>query len=324
MLLLSKYLKASKLLIIVCLLLFKNLLISQTNLIQNSSFEHYSSINCVGGASIINNWSGFMSPDYNSVDCSNNYRGVPYNNFGVSYPKQGNAFMGFISYVRTNTAKEYPYQQLASTLIADSVYCLSFFISRADYIPYAIKSIGAYFSIANPSSFGGSSILATPQVVNQTGFLTDTIGWIEVQGCFTAFGGEKYITIGNFNDNNNTDTLFVGTTNQVFGANGYAYYYIDSVTLWKNNFPTFIKEDLKSEIVSVYPNPASSVISIKLAESIAGVEAYQIKITDVLGREVMVSEFKEQLHISQLETGIYFVSILQGQKTLVTKKVAKQ
>jgi hypothetical protein len=44
----------------------------------------------------------------------------------------------------------------------------------------------------------------------------------------------------------------------------------------------------------------------------------------VLGKEVLQTGFKEQLNISQLETGIYFVSILQGNKILVTKKVVKQ
>jgi len=49
-----------------------------------------------------------------------------------------------------------------------------------------------------------------------------------------------------------------------------------------------------------------------------------IKITDVLGKELVLTDYQKQINISQLETGIYFVSILQGNKTLVTKKVIKE
>jgi len=51
---------------------------------------------------------------------------------------------------------------------------------------------------------------------------------------------------------------------------------------------------------------------------------YKIKITDVLGKELVLTDYQKQIDISYLETGIYFVSILQGNKSLVTKKVVKQ
>ena len=49
-----------------------------------------------------------------------------------------------------------------------------------------------------------------------------------------------------------------------------------------------------------------------------------IKITDVLGKKLVLTDYQNQINISHLETGIYFVSILQGNKSLVTKKVVKQ
>lgn len=69
--------------------------------------------------------------------------------------------------------------------------------------------------------------------INQA--FSDTTQWTQIQGCFTANGGEQYITIGNFNYNVNTDTLYVGTnnpdpnyTNPLYD---YSYYYIDDVSL---------------------------------------------------------------------------------------------
>ena len=66
---------------------------------------------------------------------------------------------------------------------------------------------------------------------------------------------------------------------------------------------------LNNNYCSIYPNPASSVISIKLSGGSAGTEDYSIKITDVLTREVLVSDYKEQIDISNLEKGIYLTFI---------------
>jgi hypothetical protein len=315
--------------------LFKNKINSQ-NLINNSSFEAYSNMDCVyldafqnnstfPALHVVDNWQAINSPDYFSTICTftYTYRGIPINTFGTSYAKHGNAYVGIYIYIKSGESKEYFYQTLSTPLIADSIYCLSFFTSRADRMPYAIKNLGAYFSNNLPTIPLGY-VSATPQIVNTSGFLTDTIGWTELQGCFTAQGGEQYVTIGNFNSNSNTDTLRIQSTNTLTGpGTDLAYYYIDSVSLWKNSFPVGIKEQGKNEVMSVYPNPVTDVITFKFADAIEK-RRIEIKITDVLGREILLSEFKEQLDISQLETGIYFVSIIQENKILVTKKVVKQ
>jgi hypothetical protein len=49
-----------------------------------------------------------------------------------------------------------------------------------------------------------------------------------------------------------------------------------------------------------------------------------IKITDVLGKEALVSDYKEQIDISFLENGIYFLSMYKNNQLLITKKVVKQ
>ena len=336
LLLLNKYLKIGKLLtLLVCLFLFKNIIYSQTNLIQNSSFEKYTlPIDCNGGAfdiagspsfhHVVDNWYTQNSPDYFISTCVTSWYNIPLAFFGESYAKHGNAFSGIgVFDVRFNY-QEYIYQNLSSALKPDTTYCLSFFVSRADRFPFAIKNIGAYFSNNIPIISSGY-INATPQIINTSSFLTDTINWIEIQGCFTAQGGEQYITIGNYNSNANTDTMRIQSTNPLTGTGtDVSYYYVDSVSLWQNNFPTAINEIGNGGGFNVYPNPASSVISIKIVESIVGVEAYRIKITDVLGREVLVCEFKEQLNISQLEKGIYFLSLYKNYTLIGIKKIIKE
>lgn len=83
---------------------------------------------------------------------------------------------------------------------------------------------------------------------------------------------------------------------------------------------------------SVYPNPTSSILNIDIStkfilsevERLDVTKELSIKITDVLGKELVLIDYQNQINISSLEKGIYFVSIMQGDKTLVTKKVVKQ
>lgn len=82
-----------------------------------------------------------------------------------------------------------------------------------------------------------------------------------------------------------------------------------------------IKEFTNNFNLEMYPNPSYGILNLKMLD--AGKD-FKIKITDIVGREVKQLKFEEEIDISYLETGIYFVSILQGNKTLVTKKVVKQ
>ena len=76
--------------------------------------------------------------------------------------------------------------------------------------------------------------------------------------------------------------------------------------------------------ISIYPNPTKDVLNIDISTTIDVTKELIVKITDVLGKELLFTDYQTQINISHFETGIYFVSIMQGDKTLVTKKVVKQ
>jgi hypothetical protein len=44
----------------------------------------------------------------------------------------------------------------------------------------------------------------------------------------------------------------------------------------------------------------------------------------VLGREIKQMEYKEEIDISNLENGVYFLSFYRNNQLLITKKVIKQ
>jgi len=96
-----------------------------------------------------------------------------------------------------------------------------------------------------------------------------------------------------------------------------------------------IDELVSADVFKISPNPTTDVLNIEFIghpELVSGSyemlkqvqHDYKIKITDVLGKELVLTDYQNQINISHLETGIYFVSILQGNKILVTKKVVKQ
>ena len=78
-----------------------------------------------------------------------------------------------------------------------------------------------------------------------------------------------------------------------------------------------------NEVVGVSPNPAHNDLKLTI-KNIKGTEQLMIKISDVLGKEVLISDYKEQLDISVLEKGIYFLSLYQDKQLLITKKIIKE
>ena len=277
----------------------------------------------------LDNWYTINSSDYYVSICpvANGYSS-PENIAGYCIPKNGNAYVATILFQAAGNLKEYFYQQLQTPLVAGKKYCLSFWVNRADGITHAIHSIGAYFSSALPSMSGTNEYInVIPQVVNQNGFITDTLNWTNIQGCYTAVGGEQYVLFGNFNSNASTDTLFVGSANPTANADRYAYYYFDDISLIENTSVGIVEQSNKSEVFSLWPNPANDVLNIEFSHteiSSAPQTHYNIIITDVVGREVLQQQYNKAIDVSLLQEGIYFLSVYKNNTLLQTKKFIKE
>ncbi len=275
---------------------------------------------------MLDNWYTLNSCDYYNLVCNSATYNSPINNvFGNQVVKDANAIVGAILFVANYETKEYFYQQLSTPLQTGHVYCLSFYVSRADRITHAIHSIGAYFSNTVQSAASLGYINKTPQVINQNGFITDTIGWQQIQGCFTANGGEQYLTIGNFNSNPNTDTLYVGSNNPAVGADRYAYYYIDDISLVENTNVGIVEQNEQSDFVNVYPNPASEMLNIDyLLFDSAQSAKFDVVIINELGQSVYATTLNNKhskTNIQQLQSGIYFYHIKQKGVTVKQSKL---
>lgn len=94
--------------------------------------------------------------------------------------------------------------------------------------------------------------------------------------------------------------------------------YQDSVDVFLRNVAS-VKEMKKNVALSVSPNPASDVLSIK----VPGVEKGTLKVIDVLGNVIMVETFNgsKTINTSSFKNGVYFISIAGDGFATVTRKV---
>ncbi len=207
------------------------------NLVPNWSFEIIPS--CPNGPALISfaaPWDrlqggGGGTPDYfNSCNLPSSFYSIPFNAGGYQYAHSGNAYGGIGVYVKTiPDFREYIQVLLKDSLQAGKGYCVEFYVSAGDNnIKYGADGIGAYFSIAPVSSALNTVLPNIPQVNNPAGnVITDTMNWTKISGSFTAAGGEKYMVIGNFKDDANTNLAVINNA----ATNTVAYYYIDDVSV---------------------------------------------------------------------------------------------
>jgi hypothetical protein len=304
------------------------------NLVPNPSFEVYDT--CPSNWSLPNSPITFAIPwfqphipasstDYfNICDTITSFWGIPQNAAGFQFPRTGQAYSGIIlrgGINNNSTYREYLEVELSDSLISGKKYCASFYTVLGEMSNYCTSSIGMYFSssiilYSNPF-FGLISV--TPQVANNSlNFLNDTLSWTEVKGEFIASGGERFLTIGNFNDNLNTPYQVTG-----FGNAPYYYYYIDDVSVYLCDSTVGLNEENISELV-LYPNPSRDKLTVEF-----NTEGYfSIQIIDLMGRTIIANKSIISgtiLNLDKLRSGNYFVVIsdeksnLKGTQKLVIK-----
>ena len=278
--------------------------------------------------------SPWYSPTSASTDYFNTcgfagYVGVPANIWGYQPAKTGNGYAEIGVFGSSGfSIREYIQVPLTTTLIAGNLYCVKFFVSQAgvstytsSYTPIAITEIGLLFSNSAITTTNTLPLSNTPQIVSPAGvYLNDTTQWIEISGMYTALGGEKFITIGNFKDDLSTDTIGVGHP----GFDPQSYYYVDDVSVIDCDSLVGINENIKSDGFKLYPNPnnGSMIIEYKIAENDKGV----LGIYDLTGRMIKqysLNSKNTSLTISgnELAIGTYYYSILINNRLIKTEKL---
>lgn len=201
------------------------------NLVNNSGFEITNS--CPEEKGKVGEAVGWFIPNFGTSDlyheCGSDLWSPGNNEYGYQEPAVGNAFVGIRVYATWgDDNREYISNMLIQSLDSGKNYEVSFKVSLADgnEVGYATDDLGLYLSADNPTNANFFSL--TPQIENQeNNFIDNTDDWVEISGCYQAIGGEQYLTIGNFKNDQNTTVTEVPK----FNWSDQAYYYIDDVVI---------------------------------------------------------------------------------------------
>lgn len=214
------------------MLFFSARLVGQVNLVPNPSFEQFDT--CPNNLDQLSYASYWYNPNNSSPDYFNSCGGnVPQNAPGWQMPRTGNAYGGFSAYNYYYNGsglniREYVGVPLIDTLQRGKHYCVEFYVSLSDSSYWAINRLGLYLSNNPATNVIGETLSYIPQIAFDTNeLLTDKIGWMRISGTYLAAGGERYVTIGNFYADNQTDTI------GQLGVAIAAYYYIDDVAVYE-------------------------------------------------------------------------------------------
>lgn len=177
--------------------------------------------------------------------------------------------------------------------------------SITDLNKLPVTSVNIYNSI-DEANFNDSSITSTTSISNSDPLFTSTTD-------FTLQSGSPAINAG---DNSKIPT---GITTDLAGNQrifntivDMGAYEFDSVPLGVGNFNVFKNE------VTIYPNPTSSVLNIKMDSNLKRATIYSI-----LGKKVLETTSKN-INTSKLNSGLYLIKIASENGSVATKKFMKK
>lgn len=181
------------------------------------------------------------SSDYFNTCTSNTNITIPINPFGSQLPRSGNAYFGFGVYLDGYESREDVESGLKQQLTLSKTYCITFYVSLAEYSRYATSNLGIYFTQDSLKNYWPlvppTSYFFNPSFENSlSNIITDTINWVEIQGAYLANGTEKFITIGNFRNDASINKIQVKPLlpPSPLTAN-VSYYYIDDISIVEIN-----------------------------------------------------------------------------------------
>lgn len=210
--------------------------VAAQNLVPNATFSDY--VYCPVGINenkieILKEWEqvGSGTPDYYNA-CGKDM-GVPGNVFGIRKAASGEGYAGVVAFSPSKrNYREYLQARLSSPLRAGTWYCLEMKVALADNAEYTCDGMGALLSELPYRKRGHEVMKLEAQLSNPPGHLLYLQpDWVHLSSSFMAKGGEEYIILGNFKDD---ESLEVKARNMevVRGKTvHHAYFYVDDVQL---------------------------------------------------------------------------------------------
>ena len=146
-------------------------------------------------------------------------------------PRSGNGMAGIIFLSEINSSLEYLQVELTESLVEGEEYEFSFYIRLSENSLIGMNKIGAFLSKNGLYSnlwvrFQNQPQLVFEQMADQSQL------WQNLQATYTARGGEKYITVGNFFLKHYITEKIINKA----AKDRTTYYYVDDFYLGKRQF----------------------------------------------------------------------------------------
>ncbi|MCF8275934.1 MAG: T9SS type A sorting domain-containing protein [Flavobacteriales bacterium] len=318
------------------------LFVQGQNLVPNPSFEEHTE--CPDGPGKIAfayPWENVLgSCDYFNECGTNGYRASA-NIVGGGGARTGQANGHFLLWSINNQQTEILGIELITEMEAGVRYRVEFYLSMTDSIWYASKNFGAYFSAVQPPNDIDNIQSCQPQVRYEGAFITNKEGWTRVSGTFVAQGGERFLSIGNLDKYEDTETLFV-PGGGVYRPQQPVYwsssaYFIDDVSVVPDS-TTSIQEAAVAEkgmAFELWPNPAKEFVQFRISDSSTRSSVgMTVQVLDALGRSVAAFPLQKgvsagrgisgEVDVSTLPTGIYFLQLTDEEGKHAVSKFVKE
>jgi OmpA-OmpF porin, OOP family len=209
------------------------------NLVLNGGFEEFT--RCPGSHTIHPN--EFRAVNWNSATtgtpdlfnrCSVGEADVPHNWAGISDAYEGGGYAGIYLWTNFLNYREYLQTKLNMLLVKDSTYLVEFHFRLSSYSMYAVDRIGLLFADTLTKARIDKVLRKKPDILTiQDSALTMNTGlWEVVKQEYKARGGEAYVVIGNFHDDEQTKFYrlkFIPVQQEMLKSA--SYYYIDNVVV---------------------------------------------------------------------------------------------
>lgn len=329
------------------LLFFSGGIVQAQNLVPNPSFED--TLECPDFPGQVWRAEGWYvaenTPDYYNCCCNQSFPkcGVPQNQFSFRYASSGVAYCGIYTYISFPPVdfQEKVGVELASALVIGKKYFVSMAVSSISTYENQVSN-GSHNKLGFLFSTNKYDMSNRPPNNNFAHFssdsiITDTVGWSIIRGSFVADSSYRFLSIGNFFDNNHVDTIRYWYIN---GNNALAaYYFIDDVCVTTDSIGcdftssyqgycslstgSYLPESLTK--INIYPNPVSDRLQIETEfDCIGHLETCNLSGEVLTKQKIPVGKHKSIIDVSGFEEGFFLIKISDNRNNYFKKFVVQR
>jgi hypothetical protein len=174
------------------------------------------------------------SPDIFNICAQNQNVSVPNNFFGSIQPFSQKGYIGlciYENYSNIHIGKEYIQTQLAKPLLKDSIYKFSASLSIAQKSGLAARQIQIIFTTDSFVDYKRQELHYSHALDILKDSQPTIENWSRYEVIYKAKGGERYLTLGNFDKFDEMELQKLPKTKGFKRASKLAYYYFDDVVL---------------------------------------------------------------------------------------------